>query len=126
MGSVVPLKKYANSAYLDLKNLVQGKLEKVEVVLGKNVVGGPFQSCPVPNHLDWNAWQGQADAVPYVPERSHYTFRWWLDYSGGQLTDWGAHHVDIAQWAITIEQGALNIKADNQTRLEAGEQTMGE
>ena len=89
-----------------------GKLEKVEVVLGKNVVGGPFQSCPVPNHLDWNAWQGQADAVPYVPERSHYTFRWWLDYSGGQLTDWGAHHVDIAQWAI----GSLPIEIEGKAR----------
>ena len=77
-----------------------GRLERVDVVLGKNKVGGPFAARPVPANLDWNLWQGQTLDTPYVPERAHYTFRWWLDYSGGQLTDWGAHHVDIAQWAI--------------------------
>jgi predicted dehydrogenase len=80
-----------------------GRLEKVEVVLGKNKVGGPFAPQPVPRNLDWNLWQGQTPDVPYVPERTHYTFRWWQAYSGGQLTDWGAHHVDIARWAIAAE-----------------------
>jgi myo-inositol 2-dehydrogenase/D-chiro-inositol 1-dehydrogenase len=80
-----------------------GKLEKVEVVLGKNQVGGPFPPRPAPATLDWNQWQGQTPDVPYVPERSHYTFRWWQAYSGGQLTDWGAHHIDIARWAINAE-----------------------
>ena len=77
-----------------------GRLERVDVVLGKNKIGGPFAARPVPANFDWNLWQGQTPDTPYVPERTHYTFRWWLDYSGGQLTDWGAHHVDIAQWAI--------------------------
>jgi predicted dehydrogenase len=77
-----------------------GKLQKVDVVLGKNVVGGPFEQRKVPNNLNWNLWQGQTPDVPYLQERSHYTFRWWYEYSGGQMTDWGAHHIDIAQWAI--------------------------
>lgn len=77
-----------------------GKLQTVEVVLGKNEVGGPFQRVSAPKHFNWNLWQGQTPDVPYLAERSHYTFRWWLDYSGGQMTDWGAHHIDIAQWAI--------------------------
>ena len=77
-----------------------GKLKSVEVVLGKNATGGPFPSSPTPKHIQWDLWQGQTPEVPYVEERCHYTFRWWWEYSGGQMTDWGAHHIDIAQWAI--------------------------
>jgi len=77
-----------------------GKLQRVDVVLDKHPTGGPFQAPPVPKHLNWNSWQGQTPDVPYIPERCHYTFRWWLEYSGGKMTDWGAHHLDIAQWAI--------------------------
>lgn len=77
-----------------------GAVKKVTVVLGKNVAGGPFAQVPVPGQLNWNLWQGQTPDVPYIPERCHYTFRWWREYSGGQMTDWGAHHVDIALWGI--------------------------
>jgi len=77
-----------------------GKLQQVDVVLGKNKQGGPFRKTPVPKHFNWDLWQGQTTDVPYIAERSHYTFRWWYEYSGGQMTDWGAHHLDIAQWGI--------------------------
>lgn len=77
-----------------------GNLRRVDVVLGKNKTGGPFQRETPPPHLNWDLWQGQTPDVPYVKERSHYTFRWWYEYSGGQMTDWGAHHVDIGQWGI--------------------------
>mgnify|MGYP002622409598 CR=1 FL=1 len=77
-----------------------GELRQVDVVLGKNETGGPFKQRTPPRHLNWNLWQGQTPDVPYIAERCHYTFRWWLEYSGGQMTDWGAHHLDIAQWAI--------------------------
>ncbi len=77
-----------------------GKLQTVEVILGKNETGGPFEISRPPKNLNWNLWQGQTPDVPYIAERSHYTFRWWHEYSGGQMTDWGAHHIDIAQWAI--------------------------
>jgi myo-inositol 2-dehydrogenase/D-chiro-inositol 1-dehydrogenase len=77
-----------------------GKLEKVDVVLGKNVVGGPFNVKAPPKNLNWDLWRGQTPDTPYIQERCHYTFRWWYAYSGGQMTDWGAHHLDIAQWGI--------------------------
>jgi predicted dehydrogenase len=80
-----------------------GKLERVDVVIGANEKGGPFVASAPPASLDWNLWQGQTPSVPFIKERCHFTFRWWLEYSGGQMTDWGAHHLDIAQWAIGSE-----------------------
>lgn len=80
-----------------------GQLRRVDVVLGPNKTGGPFRESTPPPQLDWDRWQGQTPAVPYIKERCHYTFRWWYEYSGGQMTDWGAHHLDIAQWGIGAE-----------------------
>jgi predicted dehydrogenase len=77
-----------------------GKLKRVDVVLGKNKVGGPFNVDDPPPELNWDLWLGPAPMTPYMHERCHYTFRWWYEYAGGQTTDWGAHHLDIAQWAI--------------------------
>lgn len=77
-----------------------GKIQKVVAVAGENPSGGPFATAPVPGNLNWDLWLGQAPSVAYVPERCHYTFRWWWDYAGGKMTDWGAHHLDIIQWAL--------------------------
>jgi len=77
-----------------------GKLHKVTVTIDPNPTGGPFKNEPPPPNLNWDRWLGQAPLVPYCKERCHYTFRWWFEYSGGKMTDWGAHHVDIAQWGI--------------------------
>ncbi len=93
-----------------------GKVQHVTVVLGKNVTGGPFAPQPVPSHLNWNQWQGPTQDVPYIPERCHYTFRWWYEYSGGQMTDWGAHHIDIAQWAIGKEHSGP-VKIETSAKL---------
>lgn len=65
-----------------------------------------------PAHLDWDAWLGPAPRVPYTEKRCHYTFRWFYDYSGGKVTDWGAHHLDIAQWANGSSQsGPVEVSA---------------
>ncbi|RLS53966.1 MAG: gfo/Idh/MocA family oxidoreductase [Planctomycetota bacterium] len=88
-----------------------GTLKAVDVVLGKNVQGGPFERTAPPKHLNWNLWQGQTPDVPYIAERSHYTFRWWREYSGGQMTDWGAHHIDIAHWGINSQPVKIEATA---------------
>ena len=72
---------------------------------------GPFTPKPVPPELDWDFYQGQTPATDYVPERTHWNFRWWYDYSGGQMTDWGAHHNDICQWGNGTERsGPVEIE----------------
>ncbi len=67
----------------------------------------------VPKGLNWEKWLGQAPLVDFRMKegggrwgnsRCHYEFRWWYEYSGGKMTDWGAHHVDIASWAIGMDQ----------------------
>lgn len=90
-----------------------GKLERVDIVLDKHPTGGPFETRPVPGNLNWELWQGQTPNVPYIPERCHYTFRWWYEYSGGKMTDWGAHHLDIGQWAIDSQP----VEVDGKARL---------
>lgn len=62
----------------------------------------PFKTAPVPDTLNWDFWQGQAKAYDYIPERCHTWFRYWYEYSGGTMTDWGAHHMDIGYWAIGL------------------------
>ena len=50
--------------------------------------------------LDWDLWLGPAPAVPFDPLRFAYNWRWFWDYSGGQMTNWGAHSLDIVRWAL--------------------------
>jgi predicted dehydrogenase len=59
----------------------------------------PQKPEPVPDGFDYDMWLGPAPYEPYTPRRCHATFRWLYDYSGGQLTDLGAHFNDLAQWA---------------------------
>jgi predicted dehydrogenase len=79
-----------------------GTLQEANVWLPAGLRDGPFKTAPVPQGLDWDFWQGQTPQTDYVPERCHVKFRYWYDYSGGTLTDWGAHHNDIAYWAIGL------------------------
>jgi predicted dehydrogenase len=72
---------------------------------------GPFQTATAPAELDWEMWLGQAPKVPFCPERLGWDFRWWFEYSGGQVTDWGVHHTDIAFWALAGKDGQI-VEAD--------------
>ncbi len=95
-----------------------GAIQRVEVAIGTGPTGGPFPSTPPPANLNWDRWLGQAPLVPYILERSHYQFRWWLEYSGGKLTDWGAHHVDIAHRLLDAEQtGPISLAGSGEFPL---------
>ncbi len=81
-----------------------GKIEKVEVGLpnAPKLVGMP-PIRPVPEELDWDFWLGSAPKVEYRGI-CHWNWRWILDYSGGQLTDWAGHHIDIAHWGLGLDR----------------------
>lgn len=89
-----------------------GTLRHVTAHLPTGPTGGPFEVKPVPTDLDWEMWQGPAPERDYVFERTHGNFRWWRTYSGGMLTDWGAHHNDISQWGIGADgSGPISVEA---------------
>ncbi|HQZ63742.1 MAG TPA: Gfo/Idh/MocA family oxidoreductase [Planctomycetaceae bacterium] len=89
-----------------------GELRTVTVAIGGAPTSGPIDVVDVPAGLNWDMWLGQAPMTDfrfkdtdgrYGKSRCHYEFRWWYEYSGGKMTDWGAHHVDIAAWAFNLE-----------------------
>jgi myo-inositol 2-dehydrogenase/D-chiro-inositol 1-dehydrogenase len=90
-----------------------GRLKRVEVGIGPGFKSpgvkdtiyriDPQPVMPVPDGFDYEMWLGPAPAVPYTEKRCHWNFRWILDYSGGQVTDWGAHHIDIAHWGMNCD-----------------------
>ena len=63
----------------------------------------PSGTHEVPDYLNWDLWLGPAPWAPF--NRGRLNFRPWRDYSGGQMTDWGAHHVDIAAWGAGVDEG---------------------
>jgi predicted dehydrogenase len=90
-----------------------GDIKKVTAAIGGGPSGGPFSKEAPPSTLNWDMWLGQAPLVDYIKERCHGEFRWWYEYSGGKLTDWGAHHVDIGQWGIGMENtGPTKIEVE--------------
>jgi myo-inositol 2-dehydrogenase / D-chiro-inositol 1-dehydrogenase len=90
-----------------------GKLQRIEVILPRQpTLAGDATPAPVPSDLDYDLWLGPAPFAPYTKDRTHYTFRWIWDYSGGIITDWGAHLFDTAQWANDTERsGPVEVEA---------------
>jgi predicted dehydrogenase len=96
--------KFRQAAEL-VRNGRIGKLHTVRVGLpggrsdyGKT--GDRKQPEAVPEGFEYDLWLGPAPEAPYCPARCHVNFRWIYDYSGGQVTDWGGHHPDCAQWGM--------------------------
>ena len=89
-----------------------GKIQKVEVGLPTGSGTGHHAPQPVPEGVDWNMWLGPAPWAEYTRERMHYQWRWIQDYSGGQLTDWSGHHIDIAHWGMGCDHtGPRTVQA---------------
>ncbi len=81
-----------------------GKLKHVDTFLPSGPRQGPFTTQPVPATFHYDFWLGSRPTVPYIKERTHVYFRYFYEYSGGTMTDWGAHHNDIALWGIGLER----------------------
>jgi hypothetical protein len=78
-----------------------GRLLRIQTFLATNNFTGPgpgWRPMPVPPGFDYEMWLGPAPWAPYHADRCLYRFRFILDYSGGQMTNFGAHSNDIAQW----------------------------
>ncbi len=94
-----------------------GKLHTVHVTIpGNNRTTGPtWTPQSVPEGFDYDFWLGPAPWEPYHEQRCHYQFRFILDYSGGQVTNWGAHYLDIAQWGLGMDDsGPVEIVGEGQ------------
>ncbi|MEI6678988.1 MAG: Gfo/Idh/MocA family oxidoreductase [Mariniphaga sp.] len=94
---------FHHAAELAINNRI-GKVTRIDVGLpdGGQGIGTP-PPMEVPSELNWEMWLGPAPKVPFRGV-VHWNWRWILDYSGGQLTDWAGHHIDIAQWGIGMER----------------------
>ncbi len=79
-----------------------GEVHSARIAMYRNAMpgfGAPADA-PPPSDLDYDMWLGPAPKRPYNPNRSIYHFRWFWDYSGGQMTNWGAHDIDIVHWLL--------------------------
>jgi len=99
-----------------------GKIIRVTCGVNRGESSGEIPHVAVPQELNWDMWLGQAPLTDYLcgptasdmpsPQtRAHFQFRWWYEYSGGKMTDWGAHHVDIGMWALQMDNsGPISVE----------------
>jgi predicted dehydrogenase len=100
-----------------VRNGYIGEVKTVHVgIPGNNRTCEPtWEPMPVPEGFDYDFWLGPAPWEPYHAKRCHYEFRFVLEYSGGQVTNWGAHHLDIAQWGLGMDDsGPVEIVGDGE------------
>lgn len=107
--------RFATAAAMMRENRI-GDVQELNICFGGSRVSDALPVADPPKSLNWDLWQGQCAVADYRAEskviddtgwgagfpfsRAHRYYRWFYEYSGGKLTDWGAHHVDIAMWAL--------------------------
>ena len=103
-----------------------GEVKKITCDLRGCPTSGDIPKRDVPASLDWEMWQGPAPRYDFLADmkssrsngvfgdtRCHRMFRYWYEYSGGKFTDWGAHYIDAALWAINLQtQGTGPVSFD--------------
>jgi myo-inositol 2-dehydrogenase/D-chiro-inositol 1-dehydrogenase len=99
------------------------KLHAISSVGGADGNGTLWAPQPPPKELDWEFWLGQTAKVDFTPNRIGWNFRWWFEYSGGQVTDWGVHHTDIAVWALGADD-VCAVEAEGKGTYNLGRETM--
>jgi len=100
-----------------IRNGGLGKLDRIEILIPANnkYTGATWKPEAVPPGLDWDLWLGPAPWAPFNRQSCHYNFRFILDYAAGQVTNWGAHYLDIAQWALGMdESGPVEVMGDGE------------
>lgn len=118
----------SNPSVKKLVELVQsggiGKVQRVIANVGRHNMVGPgpgWKSMPVPEWLDYEMWLGPAPDAPYHEDRCLYRFRFNYDYAGGQVTNFGAHSLDIAQWGLGMDHsGPVKVEHVYSDFLPAG------
>ncbi len=108
-----------------LRNGAIGKVHSARLGFYRNVYpgfGAPPDS-PPPTDLDFDLWLGPARVVPYNKNRVLYHFRWFWDYSGGQMTNWGAHDLDVVQWAFNVKGPTAVMSSGGRFALEDNGET---
>ncbi len=115
--------------YARARELIQsgriGKVHSVRMRSYRNIMPGFGRpaDCEPPPELDWNAWLGPAPQRPYNPNRAIYHFRWFWDYSGGQMTNLAAHCLDAAHWLLDLKSPSSVMSCGGRFALEDNGET---
>ena len=96
----------AAKEYLDSGKLGRVRLVRCWAYLDWKGETPPLPDGPAPRRVDYDMWLGPAPKRSFNENRFHFSFRWYWDYSGGLMTDWGAHMIDIANWYMGIKAPA--------------------
>jgi predicted dehydrogenase len=102
-----------------------GRVTSVRMVSNRNIgegFGRPLDADP-PAGLDWEMWLGPAPEHRYNRLRALYHFRWFWDYSGGQMTNLGAHHLDIVDWVLGLDRLKQVARVGGRLAIDDGGET---
>jgi predicted dehydrogenase len=107
-----------------VQNGTIGDVKRVVTNVGRHNMAGPgpgWKPMPVPDGFDYDMWLGPAPDAPYHADRCLYRFRFNYDYAGGQVANFGAHSIDMAQWGLGMDHtGPISVECVYADFLPAG------